>query len=235
MAASRAHSTRYKRLNASAITTSSASVFMSGVSHSRSGAVRRAPTSPSARSPAASSRGRRGVVSDRLGCRSATAGRSLGRSGGGALEAEHAVGQCPQAGGGDRLAAGVAESVGACVELGQCPFGPGEAVLERVADADLSKPADRLDRAVTDPLAEALRRAELWWSGECGDALARPVATVDEKATDRLEVRILHTRRPTRLGRGLARRPGDTRREPDGDESCRASDAREGARKFEAR
>ena len=68
------------------------------------------------------------------------------------------------------LAAAVAGPVGAFVELGDRPLGAGQARFERAADADVGQPADRLRGAVPDPLAEALRGAEL-------RALAQATAT----------------------------------------------------------
>ena len=71
------------------------------------------------------------------------------------------------------LAAGVADPVRPLVELGQRALGALQRDLERATHADLGQPADRLDRAVADPLAEALRGRQLGVLGEPPRACAR--------------------------------------------------------------
>src|SRR5690349_9383241 len=88
---------------------------------------------------------------------SATAGRA--RLSARAGQAEHAVGHRLQAGGRYGVAAGVAHAVGPLVELRQRTLGARQPGLQRAPDADVGQPADRLDRAVADALAEPLRAA----------------------------------------------------------------------------
>jgi hypothetical protein len=59
---------------------------------------------------------------------------------------------------------------------------------------DLGQPADRLDRAIPDPLAEALRRPAFRALGEGRDALAALVAMRLQIPPDRIEVG--HVRAP---------------------------------------
>src|SRR6478735_1587256 len=77
-----------------------------------------------------------------------------------ALDAEHDVGQRLQPLRRDRLPTRVAQPIRAVVELGQRTLRALQADLQRCADPDLGQAADRLDRAIPDPLAEALRRPE---------------------------------------------------------------------------
>ncbi len=112
----------------------------------------------------------------------------------GAREAQHPVGHRLQAGGRYRSAARVAASVGALVELGQCPLRPGQAFLQRASDADLRQAADRLDRPVADALAEPLRAAELRALGERGKAIARAIAPLLERSADGSEVLLIDGR-----------------------------------------
>jgi hypothetical protein len=108
--------------------------------------------------------------------------------GGRALDAQHHVGHRLQPFRRDRLSARVAQPVGAFVELGQRTLRALEAGLQRCADPDLGQPADRLDRAIPDPLAEALRRPALGALGEGRDARAAVVAVRLEVTPDRIEV-----------------------------------------------
>src|SRR3954451_14594669 len=116
---------------------------------------------------------------------------ALGRR---AREAQHAVGHRLQPGLRDRRAAGVARSVRALLELGQGSLRTRERVLHRAADADVGQPADGLDRAVPDPLAEADRAAALRARREHRDPVARDVPARFELAPNGVEVRFVSGR-----------------------------------------
>src|SRR4051794_31187154 len=104
------------------------------------------------------------------------------------LDAQHHVGHRLQPLARDRLLAHVAQPIRALVELGQRTLRALEADLQRCADPDLGQPADRLDRAIPDPLAKALRRPELGALGEARNAPAALVALRLEVTPDRIEV-----------------------------------------------
>jgi hypothetical protein len=111
-----------------------------------------------------------------------------------ALDAQHYVGHGLQPLRRDRLPAGVALPIRAFVELGQRTLRAFQADLQRCADPDLGESADRLDRAIPDPFAEALCRPELGALGEGRYASANLVAMRFEVTPDRLEVG--HVRTP---------------------------------------
>lgn len=105
-----------------------------------------------------------------------------------ALDAQHYVGHRLQPLWRDRLPAHVAQPIRAFVEFGQRTLRALQADLQRCADPDLGQPADRLDRAIPDPFAEALRRPELGALGEVRDAPAELVAVRLEVTPDRIEI-----------------------------------------------
>ena len=110
------------------------------------------------------------------------------RLGGRALDAQHDVGHRLQPLRPDGLAARVAQPIRAVVELGQRTLRALQTDLQRRADPDLGESADRLDRAVPNPLTEALRRATLGALGERRYAAAELVAVRLEVTPDRIEV-----------------------------------------------
>ena len=124
-----------------------------------------------------------------------------------ARQAHHAIRHRVQPGGRYRLAAGIAAAVGTIVELGQCPLGSGQRLLQRAADPDLRQPADRLDRAVADALAEPLRGAELRTLCERRHTLPCAVAAHLEHTPDGRKVNVVGGGRHRPRGTRMRRKP----------------------------
>src|SRR4051794_36083224 len=130
--------------------------------------------------------------------------------GGGALQAQRRVGRNLQATARDRLGTRVAEAVGALVDLGQRAVDLRERNLERAPDTGFRYAADRLARAVADPLAEAEQFTALGRLGELSDALLEFALVFVQKRSDNGEVDVVgHAQRLARAAPQVAlARPG---------------------------
>ncbi len=107
-----------------------------------------------------------------------------------AVHAQHAVRHRLQPAAGDWLATSITHTVGPPIELGQRPLGALKPTLQRVANADVGQPANRLRRAIADAFTEPNRAAALGSLCEYGQTLARAITPRLQFLTDLVRVQI---------------------------------------------
>ena len=128
------------------------------------------------------------------------------RCGRGARHAKRSVGHRPQARCGNLPATRVTEAVRSLVELRERSLDVSERRLERLTNADLRQPADRLDGPVTDPLAEALGAPELGSRRETVHTLPRGLASLLQLPACRVEVALIRCHVPSSYPSGDSQR-----------------------------